>query len=84
MKLPTSEKRRAASAFPISFATGMLAGLVFWILHEPSPAPPWQALAGLLGIVLGEHLALRVKQRSAPESTRIAPTSPSTDSTRQG
>jgi XapX domain-containing protein len=52
---------RETRSLLISFAAGILAGLVFHILHEPAPAPPWQALAALLGIVLGERLGIHIK-----------------------
>jgi XapX domain-containing protein len=62
--------RRTALTALVSFATGILAGLVFWTLREPAPAPPWQALTGLLGIVLGEHLGIRIKDRRKAAATR--------------
>ncbi|WP_144601463.1 DUF1427 family protein [Arthrobacter sp. AG367] len=37
-----------------SFAAGVVAGAVYFALHTPTPAPPWPALAGLLGILSGE------------------------------
>lgn len=41
--------------FLISLAVGILVGALYASLRVPSPAPPIVALAGLLGIVIGEH-----------------------------
>jgi XapX domain-containing protein len=38
----------------VSFAAGVGVGVLYWALGVRSPAPPPIALAGLLGIVLGE------------------------------
>ena len=38
----------------VSFAAGLGVGILYWALGVRSPAPPLIALAGLLGIVLGE------------------------------
>ncbi len=42
------------SAALVSFAAGLGVGVLYWALGVRSPAPPLIALAGLLGIVLGE------------------------------
>lgn len=39
----------------ISLGVGIGIGLLYWLLKVQSPAPPLIALAGLLGMVLGEH-----------------------------
>ena len=39
----------------ISLGVGFGVGLLYWLLKVQSPAPPLIALAGLLGMVLGEH-----------------------------
>jgi XapX domain-containing protein len=39
----------------ISLGVGFGVGLLYWLLKVQSPAPPLVALAGLLGMVLGEH-----------------------------
>ncbi|OXC80407.1 DUF1427 family protein [Caballeronia sordidicola] len=39
----------------ISLGVGFGIGLLYWLLKVQSPAPPLIALAGLLGMVLGEH-----------------------------
>ncbi len=40
----------------ISFAAGLLVGIVYAFLNVRSPAPPVIALVGLLGILLGEQI----------------------------
>ena len=40
----------------ISLAVGVLVGVIYYVLDVKSPAPPLVALAGLLGIVVGEQL----------------------------
>jgi XapX domain-containing protein len=52
-------------ATSISFAVGMLVGLLYAVLRVRSPAPPLIALAGLLGMVWGEQLAQHVLARLA-------------------
>ena len=41
--------------FLISLAIGILVGALYGVLRVASPAPPIVALAGLLGIVIGEQ-----------------------------
>lgn len=45
----------------ISLGVGFAIGLLYWLLKVQSPAPPLIALAGLLGMVLGEHAIPVVK-----------------------
>lgn len=40
----------------ISFAVGLLVGVLYGVIRVKSPAPPIVALLGLLGMVLGEQL----------------------------
>ena len=40
----------------ISICAGILVGVVYSLLHVRSPAPPLIALAGLLGILIGEQV----------------------------
>jgi XapX domain-containing protein len=40
----------------ISFAVGLLVGVLYGVIRVKSPAPPIIALLGLLGMVLGEQL----------------------------
>jgi XapX domain-containing protein len=42
-------------ALLISFAVGLLVGIVYGVIRVKSPAPPIIALLGLLGMVLGEQ-----------------------------
>ena len=39
----------------ISLCAGLVVGLLYYLVRVQSPAPPLIALAGLLGIVIGEH-----------------------------
>jgi XapX domain-containing protein len=39
----------------ISLGVGFVVGLLYWLVRVQSPAPPLIALAGLLGMVMGEH-----------------------------
>jgi len=43
-------------ALLISFAVGLLVGVLYGAIRVKSPAPPIVALLGLLGMVLGEQL----------------------------
>jgi XapX domain-containing protein len=43
-------------AMLISFAVGVLVGLLYGFIRVRSPAPPIIALLGLLGMVLGEQV----------------------------
>ncbi|MEK6346520.1 MAG: DUF1427 family protein [Burkholderia sp.] len=42
-------------SYLISLGTGIVVGLLYYASRVQSPAPPLIALAGLLGIVIGEH-----------------------------
>jgi XapX domain-containing protein len=46
-------------AMLISFAVGLLVGVVYALLRVKSPAPPLVALVGLLGMVWGEQFIER-------------------------
>ena len=52
--------------FLLSFAAGILVGLVYWLLGVRSPAPPAVALLGLLGILIGEQAVPLAKRMLAP------------------
>ncbi len=39
----------------LSLFVGMLVGVIYALMHVRSPAPPVIALAGLLGILIGEQ-----------------------------
>lgn len=43
-------------AYLFSIAAGLLVGVVYSLLGVRSPAPPMIALAGLLGILIGEQV----------------------------
>ena len=58
----------------LSLAVGVLVGVIYGLLNVRSPAPPYVALLGLLGILLGEQAAAAVKARAAPSAPIIAPT----------
>jgi len=40
----------------VSFAAGLLVGVLYGVIRVKSPAPPIVALLGLLGMVLGEQV----------------------------
>ena len=40
----------------ISLAAGVLVGMIYGLMSVRSPAPPLVALAGLLGILIGEQV----------------------------
>jgi XapX domain-containing protein len=46
----------------LSLAAGVLVGVIYSILNVRSPAPPLVALAGLLGILVGEQIIPVSKQ----------------------
>ena len=56
----------------ISLAAGVLIGVIYGLLNVRSPAPPYVALLGLLGILLGEQAVAAVKARAAPPAIRAS------------
>ena len=46
----------------VSLGAGILVGIVYSLLNVRSPAPPVVALAGLLGILVGEQIIPMTKQ----------------------
>ena len=42
--------------YALSWGVGVLVGVLYYLLNVKSPAPPFVALVGLLGIVVGEKL----------------------------
>jgi XapX domain-containing protein len=50
----------------VSLAAGVLIGVIYGLLNVRSPAPPYVALLGLLGILLGEQAVQHVRHRSPP------------------
>jgi len=55
----------------ISLAAGFVVGMLYRLVRVQSPAPPLIALAGLLGIVLGEHTIPVVRAHLFPESVQV-------------
>ncbi|TDY22850.1 XapX domain-containing protein [Paraburkholderia sp. BL6665CI2N2] len=55
----------------ISLGVGFGVGLLYWLLKVQSPAPPLIALAGLLGMVLGEHAIPVVKAQFFAQTTAV-------------
>ncbi|MFD7528573.1 MULTISPECIES: DUF1427 family protein [unclassified Streptomyces] len=68
---------RAVVRYALSLGAGILAGFLCWLMGVPTPAPPWIALVGLLGIVIGESggrlLLARLSHRRAASSGASAP-----------
>jgi XapX domain-containing protein len=64
--------------YVISLSVGFGVGLLYWLLKVQSPAPPLIALAGLLGMVLGEHAIPVVKAQlfAQEQVTNIAAKKP--------
>ncbi|MFM0026896.1 DUF1427 family protein [Paraburkholderia madseniana] len=63
----------------ISLGVGFGIGLLYWLLKVQSPAPPLIALAGLLGMVLGEHAIPVVKAQFFVQTTAVQVTGPVKD-----
>ena len=47
----------------VSFAVGLLVGVLYGVIRVKSPAPPIVALLGLLGMVFGEQLGIWIQAR---------------------
>lgn len=58
-------------SYVISLGVGFGIGLVYWLLKVQSPAPPLVALAGLLGMVLGEHAIPVVKAQFFAQASTV-------------
>ncbi|RKE35720.1 XapX domain-containing protein [Paraburkholderia sp. BL23I1N1] len=63
----------------ISLGVGFGIGLLYWLLKVQSPAPPLIALAGLLGMVLGEHAIPVVKTHFFAQTEAVQTAGPVTD-----
>ena len=48
-------------AYVLSLAVGLLVGVLYYLLNVKSPAPPFVALVGLLGMVIGEKIIPIIK-----------------------
>lgn len=57
----------------VSFAVGLLVGVLYGVIRVKSPAPPIVALLGLLGMVLGEQLGgwILAKNVSLPHTASV-------------
>jgi XapX domain-containing protein len=62
-------------SYLISLGAGLVAGLLYYLVRVQSPAPPLIALAGLLGIVIGEHAIpfVQAQLRTPEAQTQCAP-----------
>ena len=60
----------------ISFAVGLVVGVVYGLLRVKSPAPPLVALAGLLGMVWGEQVVERFLAKTPPSRSVNAASPP--------
>ncbi|WP_156389236.1 XapX domain-containing protein [Brevundimonas sp. Root1423] len=58
----------------IALAVGLLVGAIYGLLNVRSPAPPYVALLGLLGILLGEQGVQHLRHRL--EASQAAAASP--------
>lgn len=55
----------------ISFAAGVLIGLMYAVLKVRSPAPPALALIGLLGMLAGEQAMRHLISRDPAASVQV-------------
>ncbi|CAG9225761.1 XapX domain-containing protein [Paraburkholderia tropica] len=73
-------------SYLISLGAGLVVGLLYYFSRVQSPAPPLIALAGLLGIVIGEHaipfvqaqLKQPVAQTQSQTQSQSQPVNPTT------
>jgi XapX domain-containing protein len=56
----------------ISLVVGLVIGVIYGLLNVKSPAPPLVALAGLLGILLGEQAVPLAKHLIAGHPPAVA------------
>jgi XapX domain-containing protein len=70
-------------SYLISLGAGLVIGLLYYLVRVQSPAPPLIALAGLLGIVIGEHAIpfVQAQIRSPAAQTQSAPPVANTEPT---
>jgi XapX domain-containing protein len=63
-------------SYLIALGAGLVVGLLYYLVRVQSPAPPLIALAGLLGIVIGEHAIpfVQAQIRTPDAQTQSAPT----------
>ncbi|WOD13487.1 DUF1427 family protein [Paraburkholderia kirstenboschensis] len=62
-------------SYLISLGAGLVVGLLYYLVRVQSPAPPLIALAGLLGIVIGEHAIpfVEAQIRTSEAQSKSAP-----------
>lgn len=65
--------------YVIALAVGLLVGVIYGLLNVRSPAPPYVALLGLLGILLGEQAVPTVKGWFSPPGAVAAAESVASD-----
>lgn len=56
------------SGYVVSLLMGLIVGIVYALVQVRSPAPPLIALAGLLGMVIGEQAIVVAKRHFAAPS----------------
>ena len=49
-------ERLMMKMYALSLGVGVLVGVLYYLLNVKSPAPPYVALVGLFGMVVGEKL----------------------------
>jgi XapX domain-containing protein len=63
-------------SYLISLGAGLVVGFLYYFARVQSPAPPLIALAGLLGIVIGEHAIPFVQAQMKPPVAQTQAVSP--------
>lgn len=58
--------------YVLSLGVGLLVGVLYALLNVRSPAPPYVALLGLLGILIGEQAVPLVKSWLKPPTAVVA------------
>jgi XapX domain-containing protein len=76
-------ERTISMGYIISLGVGFAVGLLYWLLKVQSPAPPLIALAGLLGMVLGEHAIPVVKSQLFTQTRTVEVAEPMKSSAAQ-
>ena len=64
--------------FLVALIVGLAVGAFYGLLNVRSPAPPYVALLGLLGILLGEQGAQSIRARYHPPSPPQLTSAPAT------
>jgi XapX domain-containing protein len=60
------------TTYLFSLGAGVMVGIIYSLIDNRSPAPPLVALAGLLGILVGEQIIPVAKQMPAGSALTIA------------